>query len=611
MMRRFLYNNIGALIILCCLGFIIYSNTFHSSFHFDDSSAIVNNPAIRNLANLKAIWNFYPTRVVTFLTFALNYHFSKLNVVFYHVFNLAVHLGAAISVFWLTTLIFSVSLMKKGTLFKYANSIALFVALIFLSHPVQTESVTFIWQRSTSLAGFFYLFSLCLYVKARLLQLDAKHIFKANLFIILSYVFYVLCIFTKEISASLPLIIILLEIYFFNKDRRANGRYILYLLITALVIPLSIFFNRSEGFIIIQKLMDKPIYNTGSYFLTQFNVILTYIRILFVPFNQNLDYDYPIAKGLMDPGILCSLFVLIGIIAGGIRLFSRYRLLSFGIFWFFITVFLESSVIPLNDAIFEHRLYLPMVGYGFFLTGIIYYRFSAKNIRPASAILIAFVALYSMLTYARNFVWKNEITLWSDVIHKSPHKDRGYINLGNAYKDKGDFDQAISAYRKAIELRYNSGAYSNLGAIYLKMGKIDLAEEMIKKAIEIAPGLAGAYNNLAIVYNRSGRREEAIAVLMKALKINPVYPDTYYNMGFIYSGMGKDREAVESYKKAIILNPYDPYVHCALAEAYYRLKEYRLSIEHCDKVIELGYQVDPAFLNLIRPYRGREKRGNM
>ncbi|MDP2921197.1 MAG: tetratricopeptide repeat protein [Candidatus Omnitrophota bacterium] len=611
-MRKFPYNTIAAFFILCCLGFIIYSNTFHSSFHFDDSSSIVKNANIKDLADIKAIWNFWPTRFITFFSFGLNYHFNRLNVFGYHFVNLLIHLCSSILVFWLIRLTLSAPAVKKDRSFRRADLIALAGALVFLVHPAQTESVTYIYQRSASLAGFFYIFSLCLYIKARLLRPEGEGpgAHRQVILYVFSLVMAVISMLTKENAMTLPLMILLYEFYFLSEDRRVKWKYSAPFFIISLIAPALLFLTRPSTFLDIQTFMGESV-TARHYLLTQFRVVVTYIRILFVPFNQNLDYDYAISKSLFELPVLASLFVLIFILAAAVRAFAKYRLVSFGIFWFFVTLLPESGIIPLRDVIFEHRLYLPMAGYCFFMSGIVYYARYRKIFRPMVMALIIAIVSYSMMSYIRNFAWRNEVSLWEDVTLKSPNKARGYINLGNAYKERGDFNRAAYNYERALNIKPDYDAYNNLGAVYLRVDKKGQAEEMIKKAIEIEPGLTGAYNNLAIAYNRSGRKGDAIAVLMKAIEVDPDYADTYYNMGFIYSGMGRDKEAVDFYKKAISLNPFDPYAHYALAEAYYRLKEYALSIEHCDKVIELGYQVDPAFLNLIKPYRARAKRGNM
>ena len=133
------------------------------------------------------------------------------------------------------------------------------------------------------------------------------------------------------------------------------------------------FLTKSVDFIGMRRALDAtPGISPWHYLLTQFRVMVTYIRLLFIPIHQNLDYDYPIAKSLLELPILASLIFLGSILTIAVRVFSKYRLISFGIFWFFLTLLPESSIIPIKDVIYEHRLYLPMVGFSIFFSGVYY-----------------------------------------------------------------------------------------------------------------------------------------------------------------------------------------------------------------------------------------------
>ena len=141
------------------------------------------------------------------------------------------------------------------------------------------------------------------------------------------------------------------------------------------------FLTKSVDFIGMRRVLETPPgISPWQYLFTQFRVIVTYIRLLFIPINQNLDYDYHIVKSLFELPALASLIFLGSILTIAIRIFSKYRLISFGIFWFFLTLLPESSIIPIKDVIFEHRLYLPMVGFSFFLVSYIYYIFENKTL---------------------------------------------------------------------------------------------------------------------------------------------------------------------------------------------------------------------------------------
>jgi tetratricopeptide (TPR) repeat protein len=549
----------GAAIIFCCLGILIYSNTFHSSFQFDDHFAIIDNFTIRNICNLQNIWSFYPTRIVTFFTLALNYSLSKLDVYTYHLFNIIIHLGSAILVWLLTSLIFSIPIIKRSDIYRYSRQIALFTALIFLSHPSQTQSVTYIWQRCASLAGFFYLLSVYFYIKTRLAQIDNKPISRWAIFYASSYFFCIMAMFTKENSLSLPFMIILCEAYFFKKDKPSGWKYALYFLPALLIIPLVLFFTNTHPGVImdLEKYTTNPLSEGGRYFLTQFRVMLTYIRIMFLPLNQNIDYDYPMSKGLMSVETLGSLFILAFIIVSAIRLSKKYPLASFGAFWFLLTILPESSIMPFKDVIVEHRLYLATAGYGLFFVSGLYYLFQERRARFAAVILLILVASYSIMTYERNKAWKDEITLWNDAILKSPNKARPYSNRGLAYQAKGNLDQALLDYNRAIgnEPDLAAEAYLNRGNVYQYKGSLDQAILDYNKVIENEPDYAEAYYNRGTAYHNKGNLDQAILDYNKAIEINPDLAEAYYNLGKIYQNKGNLDQAILDYNKAIEINP--------------------------------------------------------
>jgi hypothetical protein len=211
-----------ALAIIILLGIKIYSNSFDCSFHFDDISRIVNNPDIRNLADVKAWWNTYPSRPVGMFTFALNYHFNQLDVRYYHLVNLIIHLINACLTGWLTLLIFSSPAMKDQPIAKDKKQLAFFTALLFVSHPLATQSVTYIVQRLTTLVAMFYLLSIAFYVKARLS--DKGNRSKVLLFIG-SLVSAVLAMLTKENAFTLPFTIVLIEFFFLRTKKQFSRNF--------------------------------------------------------------------------------------------------------------------------------------------------------------------------------------------------------------------------------------------------------------------------------------------------------------------------------------------------------------------------------------------------
>lgn len=536
-------NNVLAIIILCCLGIGIYCNSFYSPFYFDDDSSIIKNLNIKNLENLRLIWDFWPTRFITYLSIAFNYHLHQLRVFGYHLFNFVIHLCTAILVRWFILLTFTTPAMKKDKIRQHANLIAFFAAGIFISHPIQTQAVTYIVQRATGLAALFYLLSFCLYIKSRILgieendsKLNYRFYYFASLMITLAGMF------TKELVITLPLAIIVYELCFFKIQAGLKWKKILPFFIVSLIIPLTMAVTNSINFREMKKVSEyTPNMHPWNYLLTQFKVMITYLRLLFLPLKQNLDYDYPIAKTLLEPATMFSFLLLLIILVIAIRIFYKYRLVAFSVFWFFLILLPESSVIPINDVIVEHRLYLPMLGYSIFLVSLLHYIVKNKTLRVI--ILILIIQGYAFMTYSRNSVWQDEIILGKDIVRKSPKKARAYVHLGTAYMRKRIYSPAIDNFIRAIEIAPDySDAYYNLGAIYYEKNDFDKAIFYFNKAIQTDPMNLEANYYRGMSFNYKKEYGKAISDFKQVLHINAGYIDAYRPLANAYSAINEDNE---------------------------------------------------------------------
>ncbi|MEE9613495.1 MAG: hypothetical protein V3W31_00895, partial [Thermodesulfobacteriota bacterium] len=448
------------LIASACL--LIYSNTLHSPFFFDDKLYILDNPGIRSLGNFL---DFSGTRYVAFLSFAVNYAVGGYEPFGYHIVNVAVHVINGLLVWWLVLLTFGTPAVERAAAdprLKYFAALA--AAVIFVSHPVQTQAVTYITQRFATLATLFYLLSLTLFIKWRL----SPELKGRTVLYLLSLLSVVLAMKTKEISFTLPVMIVLYEVMFFDSffsghERRPRTRFLplVPFLLTMAIIPLNIFgpeLGIDEGGSGIAEearrldVMRLTTLSRHDYVITQVRVIATYVRLLFLPVNQNFDYDYPVYTSPFEPAVFLSFLFLFFLFTFAFYLFLRSRktnngyglLASFGILWFFITLSVESGAVVLWNVIFEHRLYLPSVGVVLALSAGVFYVFDylkPMNLMAAAVVLLLVTALpLSYASYRRNGVWKDSVTLWTDVVGKSPDKARGHNNLGRAYQLAGRSD---------------------------------------------------------------------------------------------------------------------------------------------------------------------------
>jgi len=293
--------------------------------------------------------------------------------------------------------------------------------------------------------------------------------------------------------------------------------------------------------------------------------MMTYLRLMILPINLNLDYDYPVFRNFFDFPVMAGFISLSAILIFAKRMFTKYRLISFSIFWFFLTLLPESSILPQADVIFEHRLYLPIVGYCLLLASFVYY--FPKRFKIIMLLLLVVILFNSFLTYQRNKTWANEIILWNDVVSKSPHKARGYINRGWAYYNQGNFNQALSDDDKAIlinpKLLY---PYDDRGLIYAKEGRFDDAILEYTKAIDLNPYFAEVYYNRGNSYYQLDNYQQALNDFNEAIIVNPEYVDAYNKRGNLFLKRGKTFQALSDYKKSIKIDPDQAEIKAKLSE---------------------------------------------
>jgi protein O-mannosyl-transferase len=551
------YDLIGSGIIIV-LGFVIYSNSFHCSFHFDDTRTIVDNPLIRDLWNVKAWWNYSPNRHFSIFSFVLNYHFNQLDVRYWHLVNLVIHMVNACLAGWLTLLIFASPRVKDKPIAKDRKILAFIIALLFVSHPLATQSVTYIVQRQTSLAAMLYFLSLGFYIKGRLADKGARarYIWYAG-----SAIAAILAVTSKEIAFTLPLAIMLTEVFFIRKNKLTiNFRDYRVILSAVILLGLAFILPSWYSFSIFRTIPPSGgnayTLTPFTYLFTQFSVILKYIQLLFLPVHQNLDYDYPVSTGFFEIRTILSFLVLVLLMILAIFLYRKNRVISFGISWFFLTLSIESGIIPITDVIFEHRTYLPSFGFFLVLTTVLYLLLWKKYKYAAIALFAVIIVSNSVLTFERNKVWKDDMTLWTDNLSKSPGKPRTIVNLGYAYGEQGQWSKAVEYYTKAIGISpAYPDAYNNRGFAYGKLDQWDKSIADYSSALQITPKLASALYNRAVAYDKVGQLEKAIADYSAVIAIEPSFATAWYNRGVDYGRLGNQDKAMTDYTMAVSLDP--------------------------------------------------------
>lgn len=471
---------IAAIILI---GLFSYHNALSAGFVFDDVVTVVGNPYLGNTQYLGYLLSGHWGRAIGYLTYFLNFQLFGLNPFSYHLVNVIIHLLNALLVYYFVRLILTT--FKKPKNDPVDGWLPLIVSLLFVSHPLQTQAVTYISQRFTLLAAFFYLSSLVFYVRSR--------IYPARFYIniIISLLFALCAMLSKEISFTLPLAVLFLELFFFTKQNRFMRSVIrispFFIIAGVLLVVLTFHPQNSAtftGVFVLPSMRQGLDISRTQYAITQIPVVTRYIQLLIIPINQTVDYDFPLINNFTESRVIFGVALLLSMAVIIFLLRSSYRLISFGFVLFMVTLLVESSVIPIADVIFEHRVYLPSVG--FFIAEAAAVMYVSDKIKGRKlfakgfvVIIILILMIYSLATMARNKVWQNEYTLWKDAVYKSPGKARVHYNLGVAAADEGIWDEAKEEFEKTIELepRYVK-AYQNLAYIYKREGDAKNASEM-------------------------------------------------------------------------------------------------------------------------------------
>lgn len=618
-----------AFLSLIVLIFLVYSNSFHCAWHFDDFPNIHDNP---NIHMTEISWHsiksalfsdrnnpHIPARPVACMTFALNYYFGSLNVLGYHLVNILIHFMSSFFLFLFIYRSLSLPTLKE----KYerdAYLISLLATVLWAINPIQTQAITYIVQRETSLAAMFYIMGMYFFLRARTHGLRSKRIF----FFALCGTSFLLAMGSKENAAMFPISLLLFEVLVIQKNPtrflRTNMRKLGIALGAVLCFALIyLYIDTGSLLSVLKGYNDRP-FTLGQRLLTEPRIIIYYLTLLFYPMPNRLSivHDFPISTSLFHPisTFLCILAIF-AIIAGALLLAKKRPLISFCVLFFFLNHVIESSIIPL-ELVFEHRNYLPSM----FLFLPVAIGFSAileiyKNKPVMKSILSGFIILVLIglghSTFMRNFTWENEKSLWIDAVNKAPNLYRPRHNLANAYQNDGELEKAISEYNIALKkpITYNNSGkfitYYNMGQLYFEKKEYKQAIAYYRKSISLNPTFPDAYTNLAVVMDLQGEHHEAQEYLHKALFLNPSSIEVRYDLGLDYLEQDQPDKAISNFqqalkdkdmkiratemlgiaykqkdnlgraivyfKQALEKNPHNIIVRLHLAEIYYRLHD--------------------------------------
>ena len=583
------------LLYFLIVGLITYSCSITVPFYFDDFNNVLH-PVLKietiSLSSLSSI--FFEsqswTRPVSNLSFALNYYFCGENNHGYHLINILIHIFNGYVLFLILSKTLPLSFPDKK--YNELTFLSLICALIWLVHPLATQSVTYIVQRMNCLATFFYLTSLLFYIFFRLDNQDERLI--RYIYLIIFIICLTLSLGSKEIAVTLPFIILLYEWYFFQDLSIfwVKKFFICLIFFFIFVFIFTFIYTDGQPYKIIFEGYQRRDFSLYERLLTESVVIIKYISLLFFPLPSRLtfDYQFPISHNLFTPiSTLFSLCTLILLFISSLLFSRKNKFFSFGILWFMITLSVESTFIPL-ELIYEHRTYLPST---FFLPSLITTAYLSINLikLPYKKPLVFFVFcvcffLLSIWTIQRNIIWNDPVKLWQSSLRNYPQNIRIMNNLGAYYLKNNEFKQAEPYLKNALKLNPEfPEALSNYALILKSNGNLQESKKLLQNAIKINPDYVEARLALASLEKVLGNIDEALFHYKYLHNLYPTFSEPNINIGQIYLNKGNNPEAIRFLLLAKPNTKEHITINLLLGQAYYNSGQTNKSITFFEETL--------------------------
>lgn len=576
-------------LLITILTVVAYANSFSGALLYDDRAAITENDSIRRLTEFGAAVMPPPEagtggRPLANLTFALSYALSGLGAWGYHLINLCTHLLAALTLFGVVrrTLRQPVLAVHFGP---QAVPLAGTIATLWALHPLQTQVVTYLSQRTESLMALFYLLTLYCFIRGA----EAR----SRVWYALAVLACLLGVMSKEVIATAPLLVLLFDRTFVAGSFAGawRQRWPLYTGLAATWIPLAFF---------LIGVRDRGVgYGLGVpwffYALTECKAVVIYLGLCIWP--QPLIFDRGVtlvnSLGAALPFVF-GLVVILG--ATGWALWAR-PVLGFVGAWFFVILAPTSSVVPvIQQPIAENRPYLPLAAV---ITLVVIGLGRWLSRRAALAVCAVLAVVSALATVRRNRDFVSEIAIWTDTVAKAPGNARAHYNLGVALDTVGRTPEALVHYRHALIVDpHYVQAQNNLGNALVEQGKIAEGISLLEAALRLRPAYADASYNLGNALLHSGRPVDAIGQYRASLRIEAKQPKARNNLGVALLKTDRGPEAMREFELAISLNPAFADPHNNLAVVLARSGRVAEAITQCEAALRIKPDYTGARKNL-------------
>ena len=575
--------------------------------NYDDNDYVYANPHVLNGLTAGTVWwafttgyaaNWHP---LTWLSLTLDRQLFGPNPAGFHLTNLFFHIAN-------TLLLFLVLKQMTKAIWQSA-----FVAAAFALHPMHVESVAWIAERKDVLSTFFWILAMLAYMRYVKQPGAARYL--------LVLLIFALGLMAKPMLVTLPVVLLLLDYWPLNRlmpqtvavagrqkhksapaaDKNPTFYRIIiekvpFFVLSVISSIITFLVQRSGG-----AVRDIDALSLNNRIANTFLSYVRYIGKMFWPQNLAIFYPFDVIRIPFWQIAACA-FLVLGISIFVVRIGHNQRYLSLGWFWYLGTLVPVIGIVQVGShAMADRYTYIALIGL-FIIIAWGLPELLAKWIYRKTALGVSMVIILTTLgicAHRQTSYWKNSVTIFSHTIEVTQNNWLAHNNLGNAYTRLGRDNEAIDAYKQALNINPNlTEARTNLGIVYSKLGRDNEAIEAFKQALKIKPDYADAHYSLGIAYAVLSRWSEAIDAFKQAIKINPEYADAHYNLGLAYSNLGRSTEAIDAYQQTIKINPNYAKAYNNLGAVYVNLHRYTEAIDTFKQAIRIKPDYEGAYLNL-------------
>ncbi len=519
--------------------FLAYAPALGGDFVFDDRGL----PMFFTNAAALPLRAWIGVRPLLMATFYANFQLSGLDPGPYHAFNVVLHAGCAVLIFFAIRRL----LEWAGTDVGKRTGLAAFGAALFLLHPVQTEAVSYVASRSENLSVLFFLGAFNLFLYRKKVAID----FKTSAFVLVLYVCAMSC---KEHTAMLPAVLLLTD-YFFNPGFSWAGVRNNWKLYVPVAIAGAGGLYYFSTYIVAGSNLGFGMRGLTwyDYLLTEFRAIFVYLRLFLLPYGQSVDYNFPVSHHLLEYGSVFYGIALLGAIAAAVYFRKRYPIASYGFLTFLLLLAPTSSILPIKDPLAERRLYLPFIGLALMACEAAL-RIEWKRNR-LYAVLTGVCVVLAVLTFNRNQKWTGMEALWEDAVSKDPNNTRALMGLADAYALRGRCGEAIPYFQRAEKLDPSDYRNTyNLASAYDCVNQEDAAMAGYRKALAIKPS-AEAWAHLAMIQMKQRQFDDAYRSLAQGGKTDPSYLLSYTYTGILDLAFSRFDTAAAQFRHVLSVDP--------------------------------------------------------